>query len=79
MKKPKKPPQQYVRIDGLTAWQVLQVLAYAESPKAKVLVCQSPVYGLLALVEAPGGPWVVTKGVPELVPTSEKPRALPKR
>jgi hypothetical protein len=75
MKKPKKPAQRYVRIDGLTAWQLLGYLSRA-TPKAKVVVCQCPQHGLLALIEADGGPWTVTKGVPEL---QLEERALPKR
>jgi hypothetical protein len=68
MKKPQRPPQQYVRIDGLTAWQLLGVLS-GSTPKAKVMTYQSVIYGVLTLIEHPGGPWVVVKGIPELLPT----------
>ncbi len=62
----RKSPQRYVRIEGLTAWQLIRVLADTD-PKSKIVVCQSPERGLLALVEHSRGPWIVEKGQPILL------------
>ncbi len=56
MKKKKRIPR-YVRVDSLSAWDVMSVLTQS-SPKSQLLVCDSE-HGHIALIECEGGPWFI--------------------
>lgn len=55
----KRIEQRFVRVDGLSAWDLLRVIADSE-PKAMLVVLG---HQEMALLPCDGGPWVIRKGV----------------